>query len=86
MADAASPPGTDDLETLFLEHSPSEPSSSTDDSEEPTKTTIGLVGYPNVGKSSTINALLDQGIAELNPQQGRLAETRRVFIAAYRKP
>ncbi len=41
----------DELESLFLENI-------TSNGAAGSKTTIGLVGYPNVGKSSTINALI----------------------------
>lgn len=69
---------TDELESLFLEHSPdveSEPDSPR------RKTTIGLVGYPNVGKSSTINALIGAKKVSVSSTPGKTKHFQTIHLS-----
>jgi len=71
---------TDDLEALFLEHAPSLPDNK--DSETPQrKTQIGLVGYPNVGKSSTINALLGAKKVSVSATPGKTKHFQTIHLS-----
>jgi len=65
----------DELEAIFLENSP--PS----DSDKPRKTTIGLVGYPNVGKSSTINALMGAKKVSVSATPGKTKHFQTLHLS-----
>ncbi|KAF2170818.1 hypothetical protein M409DRAFT_63873 [Zasmidium cellare ATCC 36951] len=71
---------TEDLEALFLEHSPAAPASSDPDSPQ-RKTSIGLVGYPNVGKSSTINALLGAKKVSVSATPGKTKHFQTIHLS-----
>lgn len=71
---------TDDLEALFLEHSPKQPRN-TDPSKPSRKTQIGLVGYPNVGKSSTINALLGAKKVSVSATPGKTKHFQTIHLS-----
>jgi large subunit GTPase 1 len=64
----------DELESLFLENIP--PDSATD-----RKTTIGLVGYPNVGKSSTINALIGAKKVSVSATPGKTKHFQTIHLS-----
>ncbi|KAF2764276.1 P-loop containing nucleoside triphosphate hydrolase protein [Teratosphaeria nubilosa] len=66
---------TDDLEDLFLQHSPKTPDASG------RKTSIGLVGYPNVGKSSTINALLGAKKVSVSATPGKTKHFQTIHLS-----
>jgi large subunit GTPase 1 len=70
---------TEDLEALFLEHAPEH------DSEgkvgEFRKTQIGLVGYPNVGKSSTINALVGAKKVSVSATPGKTKHFQTIHLS-----
>ncbi|KAL6702704.1 hypothetical protein ACN47E_001028 [Coniothyrium glycines] len=69
---------TDDLEALFLEHAPE---IDTGPNGEPRKTSIGLVGYPNVGKSSTINALIGAKKVSVSATPGKTKHFQTIHLS-----
>lgn len=68
----------DQLEELFLQHAPEVEDST---SEHPRKTQIGLVGYPNVGKSSTINALLGAKKVSVSSTPGKTKHFQTLHLS-----
>ncbi|KAH0846375.1 Large subunit GTPase 1 [Fonsecaea pedrosoi] len=64
----------DELESLFLENIP-------EDATTDRKTTIGLVGYPNVGKSSTINALLGSKKVSVSSTPGKTKHFQTIHLS-----
>ena len=68
----------DELETLFLEKAPKidQP-----DPDNPRKTEIGLVGYPNVGKSSTINALIGAKKVSVSSTPGKTKHFQTIHLS-----
>ncbi|KAF2208369.1 hypothetical protein CERZMDRAFT_49427 [Cercospora zeae-maydis SCOH1-5] len=69
---------TDDLEALFLQHSPASPKGK---DSQARKTAIGLVGYPNVGKSSTINALLGAKKVSVSATPGKTKHFQTLHLS-----
>ena len=51
------------------------------DSENPRKTQIGLVGYPNVGKSSTINALIGAKKVSVSSTPGKTKHFQTIHLS-----
>ncbi|KAI5287607.1 hypothetical protein KEM52_001509 [Ascosphaera acerosa] len=79
----------DDLEELFIAASPDTTDTTESDITTPkdqtqtskTKvTTIGLVGYPNVGKSSTINALLGAKKVSVSATPGKTKHFQTLYL------
>ncbi|KAH0537382.1 hypothetical protein FGG08_005824 [Glutinoglossum americanum] len=66
----------DELEALFLEHAPDVGSP-----EHPRKIQIGLVGYPNVGKSSTINALIGAKKVSVSSTPGKTKHFQTIHLS-----
>lgn len=69
---------TDELEALFLEHAPE---IDTGPDGEARKTQIGLVGYPNVGKSSTINALIGAKKVSVSATPGKTKHFQTIHLS-----
>lgn len=64
----------EELESIFLEHAPENP-------EPDHKWTIGLVGYPNVGKSSTINALIGAKKVSVSSTPGKTKHFQTIHLS-----
>ncbi|KAF3901769.1 hypothetical protein AA313_de0203482 [Arthrobotrys entomopaga] len=73
----------DELENLFLSHAPSIPTDSTssDTTAQPRKINVGLVGYPNVGKSSTINALIGAKKVSVSSTPGKTKHFQTIHLS-----
>ncbi|KAL9075808.1 MAG: hypothetical protein Q9157_003885 [Trypethelium eluteriae] len=69
---------TDELEELFLQHAPA---IETDTDTPSRKTQIGLVGYPNVGKSSTINALIGSKKVSVSATPGKTKHFQTIHLS-----
>ena len=69
----------DELEALFLANAPSLDNS---DGEQHRKTQIGLVGYPNVGKSSTINALIGAKKVSVSSTPGKTKHFQTIHLSS----
>ena len=68
----------DELEALFLENAPK---AEDEEGEQARKTTIGLVGYPNVGKSSTINALIGAKKVSVSSTPGKTKHFQTIHLS-----
>ncbi|KAF7719598.1 Large subunit GTPase [Penicillium ucsense] len=72
----------DELEALFLANSPESLADGPNpDAPAKGKTTIGLVGYPNVGKSSTINALLGAKKVSVSATPGKTKHFQTLYLS-----
>jgi large subunit GTPase 1 len=68
----------DELEALFLK---SAPEIEQTDADNPRKTQVGLVGYPNVGKSSTINALIGAKKVSVSSTPGKTKHFQTIHLS-----
>ncbi|OJJ64894.1 hypothetical protein ASPSYDRAFT_138451 [Aspergillus sydowii CBS 593.65] len=74
----------DELEELFLSNAPGqaeEEELEEDGTPKQKKTIIGLVGYPNVGKSSTINALLGAKKVSVSATPGKTKHFQTLYLS-----
>ncbi|KAJ6107414.1 Large subunit GTPase 1 [Penicillium sp. IBT 18751x] len=71
----------DELEALFLANAPEALPQEGDSDGRKQKTTIGLVGYPNVGKSSTINALLGAKKVSVSATPGKTKHFQTLYLS-----
>ncbi|KAG9123797.1 hypothetical protein FRC07_013931 [Ceratobasidium sp. 392] len=70
-----------ELEELFLSSAPDLSTFATPTSPAPTKLVVGLVGYPNVGKSSTINALLGEKKVSVSSTPGKTKHFQTIHLS-----
>lgn len=68
----------DELEALFLKNAPKIENV---DPQHPRKIQIGLVGYPNVGKSSTINALIGAKKVSVSSTPGKTKHFQTIHLS-----
>lgn len=68
----------DELEALFLKNAPTIENA---DPEHPRKIQVGLVGYPNVGKSSTINALIGAKKVSVSSTPGKTKHFQTIHLS-----
>ncbi|KAG6094023.1 hypothetical protein E4U30_003731 [Claviceps sp. LM220 group G6] len=64
----------DELESIFLQHAPK-------DAGADHKLQVGLVGYPNVGKSSTINALIGAKKVSVSSTPGKTKHFQTIHLS-----
>ncbi|KAJ5099781.1 Large subunit GTPase 1 [Penicillium argentinense] len=72
----------EELEELFLANTPETlPQNQDPVQKSKAKTVIGLVGYPNVGKSSTINALLGAKKVSVSATPGKTKHFQTLYLS-----
>ncbi|POR37039.1 Large subunit GTPase 1 [Tolypocladium paradoxum] len=64
----------EELEDIFLRHAP-------EDADANHKLEVGLVGYPNVGKSSTINALIGSKKVSVSSTPGKTKHFQTIHLS-----
>ncbi|KAF8846207.1 P-loop containing nucleoside triphosphate hydrolase protein [Paxillus ammoniavirescens] len=70
-----------ELEDLFATAAPDLSTFKGPSGEPPTKFVVGLVGYPNVGKSSTINALLGEKKVSVSSTPGKTKHFQTIHLS-----
>ncbi|KAF7339797.1 Large subunit GTPase 1 [Mycena venus] len=70
-----------ELESLFEKAAPDLSVFSTSTGQSPTKLVVGLVGYPNVGKSSTINSLLGEKKVSVSSTPGKTKHFQTINLS-----
>lgn len=70
-----------ELEELFMAKAPPLEDFATEQYGVPSKLVVGLVGYPNVGKSSTINALLGEKKVSVSATPGKTKHFQTISLS-----
>ncbi|OJT02723.1 Large subunit GTPase 1 [Trametes pubescens] len=70
-----------ELEELFASCAPDLSAFTDSTGQHPTRLVIGLVGYPNVGKSSTINALLGEKKVSVSSTPGKTKHFQTIHLS-----
>ncbi|EGO05096.1 hypothetical protein SERLA73DRAFT_174095 [Serpula lacrymans var. lacrymans S7.3] len=70
-----------ELEDLFVTVSPDLDAFRDSSGNRPTKLVVGLVGYPNVGKSSTINALVGEKKVSVSSTPGKTKHFQTIHLS-----
>ncbi|PWY97257.1 putative LSG1-large-subunit GTPase [Testicularia cyperi] len=70
-----------ELEELFMACAPPLDDFAVDGAPAPSKLVVGLVGYPNVGKSSTINALLGEKKVSVSATPGKTKHFQTIHLS-----
>ena len=71
----------DQLEDLFIRNAPPQPLSKPPSDDQPPILQIGLVGYPNVGKSSTINSLVGAKRVSVSSTPGKTKHFQTIRLS-----
>ncbi|KIO16545.1 hypothetical protein M407DRAFT_33809, partial [Tulasnella calospora MUT 4182] len=71
-----------ELEELFVRSAPELSKFADSQGKIPTKLIVGLVGYPNVGKSSTINALLGEKKVSVSSTPGKTKHFQTIHLSS----
>ncbi|EPQ60470.1 kinase-like protein [Gloeophyllum trabeum ATCC 11539] len=70
-----------ELEALFVRAAPDLSTFADSSGNHPTKLVVGLVGYPNVGKSSTINSLLGEKKVSVSSTPGKTKHFQTINLS-----
>ncbi|KAG8835306.1 hypothetical protein FRC17_004088 [Serendipita sp. 399] len=70
-----------ELEELFVKMAPPLSDFADPEGKAPSKLTVGLVGYPNVGKSSTINSLLGAKKVSVSSTPGKTKHFQTIHLS-----
>ncbi|KAI0322692.1 P-loop containing nucleoside triphosphate hydrolase protein [Amylostereum chailletii] len=70
-----------ELEDLFLRSAPDLTNFADSSGQPPTRLMVGLVGYPNVGKSSTINSLLGEKKVSVSSTPGKTKHFQTINLS-----
>ncbi|KAJ3545803.1 hypothetical protein NM688_g5585 [Phlebia brevispora] len=70
-----------ELEDLFVKAAPDLSNFTDASGQQPTKLVVGLVGYPNVGKSSTINSLIGEKKVSVSSTPGKTKHFQTIQLS-----